>query len=377
MGLKSLFVVIFCCLILGCNQVRKVTDIITQSTARELYERNLQRDSLLFTSWKNDFERSLLDSLEVPLPYVENGYFYTKSTVARSYKLELQKGEILNIKVLTDTLDKKIFINLFEKDENFNSILSNESGERNLSYKVEKNGIYKLVVQPEIYGTAPFQLELYTEPSFAFPVLGKSNKAIISFWGASRDGGRRSHEGIDVFAERGTPVLAVTSGRVSSVTNKGLGGKQVWQRTGFLGLSLYYAHLDSILVKTGQKLKVGDTLGLVGNTGNARTTAPHLHFGIYDGYKGAIDPLPFVKMRERPLNTELKSSPNGKWAVIAASRANIRQGPATAYSKIGEVRLKDSLQVLGFSGNWVHIKFKEQRAFVHQSLLSIGQSISK
>ncbi len=361
----------------GCNQVRKVTDIITQPTARELYERNFQRDSLLFTSWKNDFELSLLDSLEVPLPYVETGYFYTKSTVARSYNLELQRGEILKIKILTDTLDKKFFINLFEEDESSNAILANDKGERSLSYEVEKNGIYKLVVQPEIYGTTSFQLELYTEPSFAFPVLGKSNKAILSFWGATRDGGRRSHEGIDVFAERGTPVLAVTSGRVSSVANKGLGGKQVWQRTGVLGLSLYYAHLDSILVKTGERLKLGDTLGLVGNTGNARTTAPHLHFGIYEGYRGAIDPLPFVKMRERPDSTELKSSPNEKWAIISASRANLRQGPHTAYKKIGEVALQDSLQVLGLSGNWVHIKFKKQRAFVDQSLLSIGQSISK
>ena len=77
-----------------------------------------------------------------------------------------------------------------------------------------------------------------------------------------------------------------------------LGGKVVWLRTTG-GASLYYAHLDSQLVRPGDRVAVGDTLGLVGNTGNARTTPPHLHFGIYS--RGPKDPLPYVREpRGRP-----------------------------------------------------------------------------
>ena len=57
--------------------------------------------------------------------------------------------------------------------------------------------------------------------------------------------------------------------------------------------SLYYAHLDSQLVNSGQNVRIGDTLGLVGNTGNARYTPSHLHFGIYTG-AGTVDPIHFV-----------------------------------------------------------------------------------
>jgi peptidoglycan LD-endopeptidase LytH len=47
-------------------------------------------------------------------------------------------------------------------------------------------------------------------------------------------------------------------------------------------------------VQQGQDVRAGDTIGLIGNTGNARNTPPHLHFGIYSS-SGPIDPLPFVK----------------------------------------------------------------------------------
>ena len=56
---------------------------------------------------------------------------------------------------------------------------------------------------------------------------------------------------------------------------------------------MYYAHLDKQLVHEGQQVKKGDVVGLVGNTGNARFTPSHLHFGVYT-VKGPIDPLPFV-----------------------------------------------------------------------------------
>jgi len=75
-----------------------------------------------------------------------------------------------------------------------------------------------------------------------------------------------------------------------------LGGKYVWLSGGMFGLGsarYYYAHLDDFAVESGDKVKKGEVIGYVGNTGNARTTPPHLHFGIYAG--GPVDPEPFLK----------------------------------------------------------------------------------
>jgi murein DD-endopeptidase MepM/ murein hydrolase activator NlpD len=125
-----------------------------------------------------------------------------------------------------------------------------------------------------------------------FPVANK--RAVIgSFWGAARDGGRK-HKGIDIFARKGTPVVAVTDGIVSSVGNGGRGGKTVWVRSFKHPWTAYYAHLDQQKVRIGQFVKKGQVLGTVGNTGNAKTTPAHLHFGIYT-WSGAINPLPYVK----------------------------------------------------------------------------------
>jgi hypothetical protein len=66
-------------------------------------------------------------------------------------------------------------------------------------------------------------------------------------------------------------------------------------------MHLYYAHLDEQLVREGQIVNKGDVIGLVGNTGNAEKTSPHLHFGVYV-QGGPVDPLPFV-------NTAIKTAP--------------------------------------------------------------------
>ncbi len=94
------------------------------------------------------------------------------------------------------------------------------------------------------------------------------------------DGGNRNHEGVDIFAAKGTPVVAVANGFVTRTGNQGLGGKQVWLRDSSSGNAYYYAHLDSILTESGKQVRINDTLGFVGNTGNAAGGSPHLHFGI-------------------------------------------------------------------------------------------------
>jgi murein DD-endopeptidase MepM/ murein hydrolase activator NlpD len=136
-----------------------------------------------------------------------------------------------------------------------------------------------------------FIYTLSTEPTPArlHHPLAAIGPRLVDSWGARRSGGRR-HEGIDIFAPRGTPVFSTTRGIVTRVGVNRLGGQIV----GVLGPGLewhYYAHLEQFgSFREGDLVRPGDVLGYVGNTGNARETPPHLHYGIYRG--GAKNPYP-------------------------------------------------------------------------------------
>ncbi|MFT3669181.1 MAG: M23 family metallopeptidase [Pseudoxanthomonas sp.] len=126
------------------------------------------------------------------------------------------------------------------------------------------------------------------------PVDGVRARQVADTFGAPR-GTDRTHQGVDIFAARGTPVRSATRGIVVAVRDGGLGGRQVW----VLGPGRerhYYAHLDDWApgVSTGQVIRAGEVLGFVGTSGNARDTPPHLHYGIY-GAQGAYDPLPLLR----------------------------------------------------------------------------------
>ncbi|WP_101925921.1 MULTISPECIES: M23 family metallopeptidase [Luteimonas] len=129
--------------------------------------------------------------------------------------------------------------------------------------------------------------------SLAMPVEGVDASRVADTYGAPR-GSDRQHEGVDIFAPRGTPVRSATQGLVTSVREGGLGGRQVWVM-GPGRQRHYYAHLDdwAPLLEPGDLVQAGDMLGTVGDTGNARGTPPHLHYGVYAS-DGAYDPLPLL-----------------------------------------------------------------------------------
>ncbi|RMX06043.1 M23 family metallopeptidase [Corticibacter populi] len=131
------------------------------------------------------------------------------------------------------------------------------------------------------------------------PVQGVAAGRIADTYGAPRSGGRK-HEGVDIFAPRGTPVVSATPGIVVSVRESGLGGRQVWV-LGPARQRHYYAHLQDWAegITAGTVVHTGQPLGTVGDSGNARGTPPHLHYGIY-GSGGAYDPLPLLQAN--PLN---------------------------------------------------------------------------
>ncbi|GAA5513860.1 hypothetical protein Dcar01_02608 [Deinococcus carri] len=112
-------------------------------------------------------------------------------------------------------------------------------------------------------------------------------------WGGARSEGRK-HEGVDIFAPRGTPVQATTRGFVLNVGENRLGGRTVMV-LGPSGQRHYYAHLDRYAgLQEGQWLEAGTVVGYVGNSGNAKGTPPHLHYGIYQ-IGGAVNPYPLLR----------------------------------------------------------------------------------
>ncbi|UBV42324.1 M23 family metallopeptidase [Deinococcus taeanensis] len=115
----------------------------------------------------------------------------------------------------------------------------------------------------------------------------------VDTWGGARSAGRR-HEGVDIFAARGTPIRATTRGVVLNVGPNGLGGRTV-MLLGPGGQRHYYAHLERYPdLKRGDWVKRGAVVGFVGDSGNARGTPPHLHYGIYTA-GGAINPFPLLR----------------------------------------------------------------------------------
>jgi peptidoglycan LD-endopeptidase LytH len=138
-------------------------------------------------------------------------------------------------------------------------------------------------------------VRLYREPAPVYlpvPVQGILPSELADTWGAARSGGR-THEGIDIFARRGTPVISSTQGLVIFKGLNLLGGRVV-EVVGPAGWRHYYAHLDAwSVVGIGDWVEVGTVLGYVGDSGNAKGTPTHLHYGVYARGE-ATNPYPLL-----------------------------------------------------------------------------------
>jgi murein DD-endopeptidase MepM/ murein hydrolase activator NlpD len=172
-------------------------------------------------------------------------------------------------------------------------------------------------------GTLMSLLKEETPLKLPVPVEEVASKDLADTWGAPRSGNRR-HEGIDIFAPLGRPVLSTTSGVVFKVGEDDLGGHVVrvlgpgWQWH-------YYAHLDKFAdIKPGSIVQQGSVLGYVGNTGNASGTPYHLHYGVYPFLGGARNPYPLLAAdhQETAMN---KGTPT--------KRAKAARGPRRSNSK--------------------------------------------
>ena len=115
----------------------------------------------------------------------------------------------------------------------------------------------------------------------------------VDSWGAPRSGGR-SHQGTDVMAPHGARVLAIVNGVVSRESSSTNGGIQLYLQ-GDNGIEYFYAHLSGYAVSTGTRVRAGQLVAYNGQTGNARFTAPHVHFEVHPGGGAPVNPYPYVK----------------------------------------------------------------------------------
>lgn len=265
-----------------------------KKTPHELYAAKIEDDPA-DKQWIDLSKQVLASPQAIKLPYRMTGYFPAGKPRALAFRFSAKRGELVYFDLGNVHQSSVVFADVFRSNgSDTTHLMAAEPGVTQFDFIAEETGTYLLRIQPGIENAVSYTLSVASGPSLGFPVAG--NKARVgSVWGDSRANGKRSHEGIDIFAARRTPVIAAADGYISSVKDGGLGGKTVNLKLSERNISLYYAHLDKQLVRQGQYVNKGDTIGLVGNTGNARTTPPHLHFGIYT-YGGAIDPLPFVQL---------------------------------------------------------------------------------
>ena len=139
-----------------------------------------------------------------------------------------------------------------------------------------------------------------TAGGYVFPVYPSASFG-DSFGAFRGDVSGDWHHGDDLFAPLGSPILACADGTVFSVGWNDVGGHRLWLRDG-QGNEFYYAHLSaySPAARNGHRVKAGEVVGFVGNTGDAEGTPYHLHFEVHPvaylalGYDGAVDPTPYL-----------------------------------------------------------------------------------
>jgi peptidoglycan LD-endopeptidase LytH len=334
--------------------------------ARSLRQAGLDRTAL-GRDWLAAAEGALETALSVTLPYRETGYFAPDEAGAAAYRFEARRGQRLRIEVELEASEAgQLFIDLFRPNPGSDPpehVTSAPAGTGRLEFEVTHDGAYLLRLQPELLRGGRYTLTQHALASLRFPVLGKDSRAVASVFGAERDGGHREHHGIDILAPRGTPVLSAGDGVVSSVAVTDIGGKVVWVWDPARDLSLYYAHLDSQGVSTGTRVRAGDALGTVGNTGNARTTVPHLHFGIYHRREGPIDPMPFVhEPPTAPAPPVADTSPLGTWRRIDGSSVPLLTSPVNRAGVVVELPPHTVVRVQGATASWYRVRLPDDRA---------------
>ena len=346
--------------------------------ARQI-ESNGLSNTVMGQRWLEAAKSALTEPLTIVLPYAESGGFLAHNAGALGLMFEAMDGQTLHLQFnRRGAAAGRVYVELFYAREPLGEarhVRLRGLGPEDTALKLELpyDGKYIVRLQPELLVDALYDLRLELDAAVPFPVQVESN-AVGSFFGDPRDAGSRLHEGIDIFAPRNTPVVAVAAGRAHArVTPRG--GNVVWLRTA--DRSYYYAHLEKAAFSGRRFVDAGEVLGYVGNSGNAITTPTHLHFGVYRRGRGAMDPLPRLAGRffAEPPET-LKFSP--RHVRTHAGKLNLRAAPDTSSEVLEQLDAGSIVKASAVRGEWLRVTTPWNASGwihrnYHEEVSSVGQ----
>jgi peptidoglycan LD-endopeptidase LytH len=356
--LAAILVLITALLVSSCD--RGVVSEAERPDSHEQFARQLEATGLSKTAmgqqWLQSSQQALREPLDIVLPFAESGGFLAHRAGALGLIFEAFDGQTLNLHFeLRRDPKGQVFVELFYVREPLSDarhvrIRGLSPEESSMAVKLPYDGRYLVRLQPELLTDALYHLRMELDAAIPFPVEVAPD-TVGSFFGDPRDAGSRLHEGIDIFAPRHTPVVAVASG-VASARTTPRGGNVVWLRAS--GRSYYYAHLEKSAITGSRTVEAGEVLGYVGNSGNAITTPTHLHFGVYRRGHGAIDPLP--QLAARIFESSLQPVQfDPRYVRTQASKLNLRAQPAMTANVLEQLDAGSILRTVARRGEWLRV----------------------
>lgn len=331
------------------------------SNSHEAYVHSLRSAGLAHTAIARDWilaaENAMKNPVNVDPPFEEAFYVDHAVAFAVAYHFSVIKGQRVEIDVAFNGQKRcRLFMDLFRvrglSYEDWRLVASANNNEKHLEFEPREDSEYVVRLQPELLRGGRFNVTIRNMASLGFPVLGYDYRAIGSGFGAPRDGGRRKHHGVDIFTKRHIPVIAPSKALVRRVSESDIGGLNIWLHDAKRDLHLYFAHLQTQDVKQNTYVEPGQRIGTVGNTGNARRTPPHLHFGIYVRGEGPVDPVNFIKkINSMPKEITADLDVLGQWARSKQSMVSLKASVASRSQEIARLSPYSAMRVQAAAGN--------------------------
>ena len=343
----------------GCRR-EKVPETYRPTNAHEDYLHFLRLARLADTALGGDWIAASRKSLREPVvaspPFEEVFYADPKEAFAVAYRFQAKKGQRIELDVVfSGQKPPRLFIDLFRAPDSdgreWLQVASADKETNRLVFEPRREGEYIVRLQPELLRGGQFKITIRVAASLGFPVKGQDTRSIGGGFDALRDGGRRLHRGVDIFARRHTEVLAPAKAQVRFVGENDLGGNTIWLYDTERSMYYYFAHLQTQSVKAGTEVEAGRVIGTVGNSGNAKRTPPHLHFGIYAEVEGAVDPYYFIARTYMvPLQVVADLESLGRWVRSKAPKVSLKVSAEARSRDVLALDSQSAMLVLAASG---------------------------
>ncbi|AFG37341.1 M23 family metallopeptidase [Spirochaeta africana] len=358
-------------LIAGCATDEVIPERFEPDASYREYLRAMtelgMKDSRIGAAWAAAGEPESASPVRAATPFEERRFLDPREPQALFYLVEGVRGHRLDVHI-DGPADAGYFVDVFRLPEEYRPAAAGgaqdephpwaeglheeaasaggvQHGSSHVYFEPRRHRYYLVRIQPRVLEGGEFTIQIIADAALAWPVPGTDHTAIWSPFGAPRDGGVRVHHGVDIFAPRHTPLVSISEeSYVRQVGQRDRGGNVVSMIDRKRDLLLYYAHLEDQEVELqGQTIPAGTEIGTMGNTGNAITTPPHLHIGIYEGSWGRpVDPWYFlVALDTEPEAPAAAPVELGEYVRVAAAGSRLYAYPGQSSSIIPSPAVTD------------------------------------